>query len=486
MTAPAGHSGATAHGHDAWHRAYEALEDEHDYEIDEITGTLPEGLRGTLYRNGPGRWQVGETLLDHIFDGDGMLSMFAFSGDGRVHFRNRYVRTRHYRYGQEHGRVGLRGIGTQRPGGVRANMFRPPANVANTGVVMHAGKLFALWEGGRPYRLDPDTLETLGGEYSFGGALRPPGAFSAHPSRCPETGELFNFGMDFTRARSLRCYRIDTRGALHHLPRVPLPYTPWNHDFALTRRYMVFVINPVIPKVGKILLGTCSVADALVYRPRRPTCFTLVPRDGGKARVIEHEALLGFHFVNAYEDGDDVVVEFVRFADWNTVSTAFREFRTHDFPWGCALVRYRVSAATGRVEGEELCSLPMELPHADVRRLGSPHRHTYFVGRTRPGSSGDRIGIHAYDHATGGRKVHELPEGQVFGEPVFVPRAPDAPEGDGWLLALAYDPRAHRSRLVVLDARDVEADPIAELGLRHHIPMGFHGAFTERVAHSGK
>ncbi|WP_019634251.1 carotenoid oxygenase family protein [Actinomadura atramentaria] len=459
---------------DAWHRSYAPLEDEHDYRVTGIEGTLPDGLTGTLYRNGPGRWQVGESMLDHIFDGDGMLSMFAIAG-GEVRYRNRYVRTRHYRYGQRHGRTGPRGLGTQRRGGVLGNMLRPPANVANTGVVLHAGQLLALWEGGRPYRLDPDSLETLG-EHTFGGRLRMTAAFSAHPSRCPDTGELFNFGMDFTRARSLRCYRVDTAGALSRLPRVALPYTPWNHDFALTRRHLVFVINPVIPKLAPILLGTASIADGLTYEPHRPTCFVLVPRDGGPARVIEHEALLGFHIVNAFEDGGDTVVEFVRFADWNQVATAFREFRTSDFPWGCGLMRYRITAS-GRIEGEERCALPMELPHADVRRAGRPHRFTYFAGR-----DGDGIGIYAFDHETGERDLHRLPDGHGFGEPVFVPRAPDAAEGDGWLLVLAYDPDEHRSRLLVLDARDLAAGPLAAVPLRHHVPMGFHGTFTARVA----
>ncbi|GAA2589355.1 carotenoid oxygenase family protein [Actinomadura fulvescens] len=465
------------YGRSAWHaaRVYEALNDEHDYEIDEIEGRLPEGLTGTLYRNGPGRWEVGESLLDHIFDGDGMVSRFAFA-DGRIRFRNRYVRTRHYRYGQRTGRVGLRGLGTQRPGGMLGNMLRPPANVANTGVVLHGGQLLALWEGGRPYRLDPDSLETLG-VHSFGGRLRMTAAFSAHPSRCPDTGELFNFGMDFTRTRGLRCHRVDPHGRLHHLPRISLPYSPWNHDFALTRRHLVFVINPVIPRPVPILLGTGSIAGGLRYEPHRPTCFTIVPRYGGKARVIEHEALLGFHFVNAFEDGEDIVVEFVRFADWNQVSTAFREFRTSDFPWGSALMRYRVTPG-GRIDGEELCALPMELPHADVRQAGREHRYTYFAGRTSPAA----VGINAYDHLTGERTVHELPPGHGFGEPVFVPRERDAAEGDGWLLTLAYDPGEHRSRLLVLDARDLEAEPVAVARLRHHLPAGFHGSFTERVA----
>ncbi|MEU5879104.1 carotenoid oxygenase family protein [Spirillospora sp. NPDC047279] len=451
---------------------YEALNDEHDYEIDEIEGALPGGLTGTLYRNGPGRWQVGESLLDHIFDGDGMVSRFAFGGDGRIRYRNRYVRTRHYRYGQRTGRVGLRGLGTQRPGGALANMLRPPANVANTGIIRHGGQLLALWEGGRPFRLDPESLETLG-EHSFGGRLSMAAAFSAHPSRCPDTGELFNFGMDFTRVRSLRCYRVDRRARLHHMPRISLPYSPWNHDFALTRRHLVFVINPVIPKVAQILLGTGSIADGLRYEPHRPTCFTIVPRYGGKARIVEHEALLGFHIVNAFEDGADIVVEFVRFADWNQVSTAFRDFRTSDFPWGCALMRCRITPS-GRVEAQDLCELPMELPHADVRQAGSPHRFTYFAGRTGPAA----VGIHAYDHLKGVRTVHELPPGHGFGEPVFVPRADDADEGDGWLLALAYDPDEHRSRLLVLDARDLEAEPVAVAHLRHHVPMGFHGSFV--------
>ncbi|MGK5558623.1 carotenoid oxygenase family protein [Actinomadura kijaniata] len=467
--------GAAPYGDDPWHRSYAALDDEHDYTVDEIDGRLPEGLTGTLYRNGPGRWQVGETLLDHIFDGDGMVSLFSFAG-GAVRYRNRYVRTRHYRYGQQHGRVGLRGLGTQRPGGVLANALRPPANVANTGVVLHGGHLLALWEGGRPFRLDPDSLETLG-EHSFGGRLGALSAFSAHPSRCPDTGELFNFGMDLTRPRGLRRYRVDTGGRLHRLPRVPLPYTPWNHDFALTRRHMVFVVNPVIPKAGRVLLGTGSIVQALVHEPHRPTCFVVAPRYGGRARVVEHESLVGFHLVNAFEDGPDTVVEFVRFRDWESAVRPFSEFRTSDFPWGCALVRYRIGA-NGRVTGEEACALPMELPHADTRRAGRPHRHTYFAGRTLNG-----VGVHHLDHATGRRRVHELPPGHGFGEPVFVPRAPDAAEGDGWLLTLAYDPAEHRSRLLVLDARDVEAEPLAVAHLRHHIPMGFHGSFTGRVAH---
>jgi all-trans-8'-apo-beta-carotenal 15,15'-oxygenase len=63
-----------------------------------------------------------------------------------------------------------------------------------------------------------------------------------------------------------------------------------------------------------------------------------------------------------------------------------------------------------------------------------------------------------------------------------VPRSPDSAEDDGWLLSVVYSAPDHRSRLVVLDARDVEAEPVAVAHLRHHVPLGFHGTFTSRVA----
>ncbi len=219
---PVSEPAATAAGDP--YRIFDSLLAEHDYVIDQVEGRLPEGLRGTLYRNGPGRFEAGGQPFGHIFDGDGMLSMFAIDGE-RVHFRNRYVATNHY-LGSAHSRgVPQRGIGTLRPGGVIANALRLPANVANTSVVFHAGELLALWEGGKPHALDPDSLETIGRQ-SFDGGLRWLGAFSAHPKVDPETGDLFNFGIEAFPRPMLRCYRLDPHGRLHHLRDVHIPEPP--------------------------------------------------------------------------------------------------------------------------------------------------------------------------------------------------------------------------------------------------------------------
>jgi all-trans-8'-apo-beta-carotenal 15,15'-oxygenase len=95
---------------------------------------------------------------------------------------------------------------------------------------------------------------------------------------------------------------------------------------------------------------------------------------------------------------------------------------------------------------------------------------------------GPQAAIVKVDHETGTCTAHAFGEGNVAGEPIFVPRSAEAGEDDGWLLTLVYSAQAHRSRLVVLDARDLEREPLAAAHLRHHVPLGFHGTFTRRVA----
>src|SRR5882724_7426985 len=97
----------------------------------EVTGHLPQELRGTLYRNGPGRWEAGGFVAQHAFDGDGLISKFVIDG-GTVRFRSRYVRTPKFQIEQAGKGAGVRGIGNQRPGGVLANAGRFPADSANT------------------------------------------------------------------------------------------------------------------------------------------------------------------------------------------------------------------------------------------------------------------------------------------------------------------------------------------------------------------
>jgi len=459
-----------------WHRVFESMEGEHDYVIDEVEGAVPSGLRGTLYRNGPARNEIGGKPFAHLFDGDGMLSQFTID-DGRVHYRNRFVRTNHYLAERGADRPPMRGFGNQRRGGVVGNALRVPGNVANTSVTFHAGNLMALWEGGHPWRLDPDTLETIG-DHDFDGRLKGAHAFSAHPKVDPLTGELFNFGVNYGRRTKIHSYRVGRDGRLDYLRPVTLPYPVMNHDFALTSKHLVFVIDPIIVRVGRFILGATSYDGALHWDPSKTTRILLVPRDGGKPRVAECDPFFHFHVNNAYEDGSDTVVDLVRYEDFG-LGESLRNFSTADFGEQGRLVRLRVSAA-GAVDETDLCEWKCEFPQHDWRRTTRGHRFSYLAA----GPDGGVLarGVGKVDHGSERAAIHDFGEGEVAGEPIFVPRSPDSAEDDGWLLSLVYSAREHRSRLVVLDARDVESDPVAVAHLRHHVPLGFHGTFTERVA----
>src|SRR5262245_14655777 len=231
-----------------WAAGFRSLEEEHDYRLDEVDGQVPAWLRGTLFHNGSGRNAIGGQWFAHWFDGDGMISAVRFDDRG-MHFRNRYVATDNYRDETRAQRVVNRGFGNMRPGGVLGNAFRIPANVSNTSVVIEGDCLLSLWEGGEPYAMDPATLATHGPE-TFGGKVK---AFSAHPKRDPDTGELFNFGVDYGARCTLTPYRLH-KGTLAALPTITLPYAVMNHDFVLTRNHLVFCMRPILQSPLFVLL----------------------------------------------------------------------------------------------------------------------------------------------------------------------------------------------------------------------------------------
>ncbi|MFT4201088.1 carotenoid oxygenase family protein [Gordonia sp. (in: high G+C Gram-positive bacteria)] len=452
---------------------WDAQETEYDYRVEEIGGTMPEALRGVLYRIGPGRLQVGGQRLGHIFDGDGMVSRFEIGPDG-VGFRNRYVRTRHFAKASPSW-IG-RGIGTQRPGGFLANAFRMPSNVSNTNVVSHAGGLFSLWEGGRPYRLDPESLETVGRE-NFDGTLKLLGAFSAHPKIDPVTGEMFNFGIEVFPRPMLRTYRRDRHGKMTSLATVPVPRPVFCHDFALTDKNLVFLVDPLVfARPVSALLGLDSIDHCLDFRRQQGTRVALVPRDGGKARIVDTEAMFHFHATNAYEDGDDVVVEVVAHDPeqaWSPWNEAVRDYENNvSAAFGGRIERIRISG--NRVTRERLADIDCEFPQLDHRYEGRAHPVTYAAASSIPG--GDPDSLISVGHGDGAQEMFTVASGHTVCEPVFA--ADPERDGGGWLLSVEHVADQARSRLLVLDSEHLADGPIATAELTHHIPMGFHGTFV--------
>jgi carotenoid cleavage dioxygenase len=437
-----------------------------------VRGELPRDLTGTLWRNGPNP-QFAPRGRYHWFDGDGMIHAFRFR-DGRVSYRNRWVRTARFQLERAAGEALFGGIADMGSSDPRVGQTMTSPNAANTNIVFHAGRLLALWEAGPPHALDPRSLETLG-PYDFGGKLV--GPMTAHPKVDPETGEMLFFGYA-PIPPFLRYHVADASGRLVRSVEIEVPVPTMMHDFITTRDHVIFMVCPAAFRLENIEKGLPPIA----WEPELGTQIGVMPRDGGSGDVkwFQADACYVFHPMNAWEEEGRIVADVCRYPrlplfDPDGPGEAVDEFRAR-------LTRWTLDLAGGSLKEERLDDLACEFPRFDERRAGLSYRHGYAAALI-PGEQ-DPNGFNAlvhHDLATGRRSERRLAAGDATGEPVFVPRAADAAEGDGYLLAVVYRGAEQRSDVLVLDASDLAGEPLATVELPHRIPFGFHGNWGEGV-----
>ena len=408
-----------------------------------VEGAIPPEITGLYLRNGPNPksgWSA------HWFLGDGMLHGVRLEGGRASWYRNRWVRTRSLEEGlsfvREDGSVD-RSIG-----------------VANTAVVAHARRIFALVESSLPTEVTGE-LETLG-PYDFGGRLDT--AMTAHPKLCPTTGELHFFGYAFAPP-FLTYHRADAAGKLVQSEVIEVPGPTMIHDFAITRGRVVFMDLPVVFDPALVAEGRFPYRWSDEYGAR----VGIMPRGGSNidVRWFEVEPCYVFHPLNAWDDGDAVGVDVVRYRElWRKDSQGFEPATLH---------RWRLDLATGRASEQALDDRPIEFPRVDERRVGLPHRFGWAVAS--PTSVVEPRSLVKYDLASGKVEAHEFGAGFAPGEGVFVPASGRAGEDEGFVLAYVYDASRDGSELVILDAASFGGRPVARIRLPQRVPFGFHGAW---------
>ncbi|MBO9541747.1 carotenoid oxygenase family protein [bacterium] len=459
-------------------RAFEDLWEEVTDVSLPITGTLPEGLAGTLYRVVPTAFDWPKGSFQHWFDGHGQLHAIALDGRGGARYRSRFVQTEALARSQATDRpVGCFGT---RPsgmlGGVLGNGYM---GTANTNALRLGDRLYALQEGSRPVALDPVTLETLGSEDL--GALTGGEGYSAHPHWDPERREAVAACLQFGRDPKVIVTSHGAAGSLGRRFELALPYMPsLVHDFGLSERHIVVPLFPHVFNPFKFLAGMASPAEAARWEPERGTCVLVTDRDGGNLRRYELPAMYSFHVLNCFDEQDTVVLDLVAFSS-GAILDAVGGVRTRGFSAFEAgrLERLRLYR-DGRVAAETLHPGTFEFPRIDPRRQGKAHRYGYFVSSRQdaPETQGEPFGAVArHDAKTGRLERWCAPAGHLVGEAVPVVKEGRAQEEAVWLLSMVYDPEAHRSRLVVLDGEDLAGGPVAEALLPNHLPLGFHGNF---------
>lgn len=415
-----------------------------------VTGTLPPELTGRLLRIGPNPIAPPDPATYHWFLGTGMVHGLRLR-DGRAEwYRNRYVRDADV--------AAARGEPLL-PG------ERDGDSLVNTHVIGHAGRTLALIEAGsRPVELSYD-LDSVA-RCDFDGTLD--GGLSAHTKLDPATGDLhavtYHWAWDH-----IRHVVIDRDGRVTRELAVPVAGGPMVHDCAITARHVLLFDLPVTFSLDEAMAG-----NRFPYRwnPAHPSRVGLLPRDGAAEDVRWYHApeCYVFHPLNAYDTEDgDAVVDLVRHPRmFDAVVNGPNEGASH-------LERWTLPAGGSAVRAQAHDDLPIEFPRHDERLTGRRHRYGYAAVVHPDFTHGPMV---KHDLDAGTREVHDFGPGRRTLEPVFVPRAADSAEDDGWLLAYVYDASTGLSDVVVLSAQDMGGDPVATVHLPARVPYGFHGSWA--------
>lgn len=440
-----------------------------------VQGAIPAGLEGTLYRNGAD-WQYPSGRDDDIFiDGEGMYHMFRFE-DGQVSYRSRWVRTDRFEM-QKKARRSLFGVyrnrHTNAPEAIGANM-----GTANTTAMFHAGHLYALKEDDHPYELDPDTLETIG-RTDMNGQITS-NCFTAHPKVDPITNELLAFAYQARGdgTKDVVFYLFDEDGKKINEVWFEMPYAACVHDFAVTDEWIVFPFFPLITDMDHVKAG----GTYFQWHPDQETHIALVPRygDAKDIRWFKGPNSSAGHMMNAVREGNKVHLDVVLYE-----GNCFSFFKTPEgettapVPPFLTRLTMDLERNDGGFEKTRLLGPSCEMPRTDDRYQGRPYTQGFMIlYRSNDGSSSTgRI-----DFETGELDVWSPGPGNTVQECQFVPRNPDAAEGDGWLLVPVARVSEMRSDLVVLDAQNLAAGPVATVKLPVRVRSTFHGTWVPAEA----
>jgi carotenoid cleavage dioxygenase-like enzyme len=441
---------------------YHPVADERDDRGLRVTGEIPEALRGTFVRNGPNpAFDPGPRY--NLFDGDGMLHAVRLA-DGAAHYRNRWIETAGLGVERRLGRSVYGGLSDLRPPDpALVGDAGPLKNTANTHIVRHAGRWLCLLEAGPPTEVTPE-LDTVG-LYDFDGKL--PGSLSAHPKIDPKTGEMLVFAYSVIPPY-LRYFVVDPAGQLVRQVDIDLPAPVMMHDFVVTDRHVVFLDAPAIFDLSRVATGE----SVLRWEPERGTRFGVMPRDGDGSSIVWHEIdpCYVFHFMNAWSDGQRVCVDAGRLEDFPLKGNDGPQADTENH-----LTRFEIDLGKGSVSETRLDDIPGGFVQVAPAVAGLENRYGY-MSTFSSGLSGtfefDSVTKHDFHRGTQSR--HHYGEGRYTGEMIFAADPDGSAEDDGWLLSIIYDTRDDSSELVILDARAIEAGPVARVHLPRRVPCGFH------------
>lgn len=435
-------------------------------------GRVPDGLRGDFFRNGPARHIIGEDRFAHWFDAPGMIQRFAI-GDAGVSHLGRWSDTARSQAETAANKILYNGFGTagiDLSSGGSADAQNP----ANISLLHHGGELLALWEGGSPHIIDPDTLETLERKHWSSESAGLP--FGAHPRRDTD-GSVWNIGYSANPA-AIVIYHLSPEGSLQQMHVLPQTHTPMLHDFLITETKLVLVMPPFRASQT----GDGAFLDQFEWNDREATEIWVIDKsDLTNVTHLQTEAFWVFHFGNAYDiSSSEIGFDFSLHADpgWMTTDG----FQIMDGTWNGGsgtpmhyaqarldLVRRSVHIEIDNGHGQ------VEFVQADPRQTLTQHRHALMLSHSDGAGHLGWNKLVLIDRMSGKSQSYQPGSTELLEEHLIVPKPENA--DDFWIIGTSLDWQNTKTALSVYEGWALEDGPVLKATLDYPLPLGLHGLF---------
>ncbi len=462
---------------------FSTLTQEVDLERLPTQGTIPIWLRGSLFRNGPAKFEVGEEKYRHWFDGLAMLHKFSFN-QGQVSYINRFLQSETYCKTINTGKICVAEFATTPRRTLWQNLGSmlnlELSDNAHLNITRIAGRFMAITETPYPVEFDPKTLRTIG-KFNYEDDL-PCSLTTGHPHNDLERQELVNLTTQFSRISTYNIYRIpwgQTKRSL--IGSIPVNQPAYIHSFALTENYIILPEFPLLTNpltlMAEQLKGKPFI-DNFSWQPERGTRFLVLRRADGKlVRSYQTDAFFALNQINAFENKDEIILDLAAYnhsildeyyLDYLREAKGFKlsgsEFRRYRIPLNGTYVKY-----------ELISDQMIEFPRINSQCCQTKdYRFAYGISRRqdRPHDFPNQLLKVDVSHQT--TKIW-FEENCYPGEPVFVAMPKAQREDEGVILSIVLDVKKGNSFLLILDG--CSFSEICRSEIPHHIPFGTHGQY---------
>jgi beta,beta-carotene 9',10'-dioxygenase len=449
-----------------------------------INGQFPEWLQGTLIRNGPGTFEVGQQHYRHWFDGLSMLHKFTIF-DGRISYMNKFLECQAYHRAMEEGRIAYSEFATdpcQNLFGRLKTIFNPKiTDSAKVSINQMVGQYMALAETPIQVEFDPGTLKTIG-VYNYEPALAGQ-MTTVHPQFDFHRGEVYNLVTRYHRVSHYNIYCMEKSWKPRRVASLPVNQPAYLHSFGMTENYLIVAEFPMVVNPIRLLLWLSPYIENFRWKPGRGSAFWIIDRRTGEVvRRLEAEPFFAFHHINAFERGDEIILDIDAYEDASILKAYYLENLADplsELPFG-NFRRYTLPLKGVHADYEVISNSCMELANFDYAHfnMDGNYRFVYAASIQPEIRQGFYNQILKIDIQT--RIEQTWHQAACYpGEPIFVGRPGRVAEDDGVILSVVLDSQKGNSFLLILDANTFEE--LARAEIPQAILFGYHGGYFPEV-----